>query len=114
MVAVCAVSDPRIENILENLLAESANKKSDKLKLIENCELDSFLWNRLEVTYGYTSDSPGIKDFIIQLFKSCYDMSLGDDSQLNPDALVFLKRWKDSVKHLNAFETLSKECKYSG
>jgi uncharacterized protein (TIGR02687 family) len=112
MLAVCAVSDPRIDNILENLLSESAVKKDDKFKLIENCNLESFLWNRLEITYGYTSDSPGIKDFTIQLFKSCYDMSLGEDSKLNPDALVFLKRWKDSVKYQKDFQTLSKECAY--
>ena len=37
-------------------------------------------------------------------------MCLGNDAQLNPDALVFLKRWKDSVKHQKAFEALSKEC----
>ena len=110
MLAVCASSDPRIDNILENLLTESAFNKDEKLKLVENCKLESFLWGRLEVSYGYTSDSPGLRDFIIQLFKSCYDMSLGNDSQLNPDALVFLKRWKDSVKHQKAFEDLSKEC----
>ncbi len=110
MLAVCASSDPRIDNILENLLKESAVNKDEKLKLIENCGLESFLWSRLEVSYAYTSDSPGLRDFIIQLFKSCYDMSLGNDSGLNPDALVFLKRWKDSVKHQKAFEALSKEC----
>ncbi len=114
MLALCASSDPRIDNILENLLSESAVNKDEKLKLIENCGLESFLWSRLEVSYGYTSDSPGLRDFIIQLFKSCYDMSLGNDSELypelNPDALVFFKRWKDSVKHQAAFETLSKEC----
>jgi len=110
MLGVCASSDPRIDNILENLLTESAVDKDEKLKLIENCGLESFLWSRLEISYGYTSDSPGLRDFIIQLFKSCYDMSLGNDSQLNPDALVFLKRWKDSVKHQKAFESLSKEC----
>ena len=110
MLAVCAASDPRIDNILENLLSESAIKKDDKFKLIENCKLDSFLWDRLNVSYGYTSDSPGVKDFIIQLFKSCYDMNLGDDSKLNPDALVFLKRWKDSVRCQNDFQTLSKAC----
>jgi len=113
MLAVCAASDPRIDridDILENLLTESAVEKDEKLTLIENSGLEEFLWNRLELSFGYTSDSPGLRDFIIQLFKSCYDMSLGDDSELNPDALVFLKRWKDSIKHQKAFETLSKEC----
>ncbi len=110
ILAVCTSSDPRIDDILENLLAESANKKNNKLKLVESCGLDNFLWNRLEVCYGYTSDSPGIRDFTIQLFKSCYEMSLGNESELNPDALVFLKRWKDSIKQQTAFEILSKEC----
>ena len=110
MLSICAVSDPRIDNILENLLSELSVKKDEKFKLIEHCQLDSFLWNRLEVAYGYTSDSPGIKDFTVQLFKSCYDMSLGEECLLNSDALVFLKRWKDSVRHQGAFETLSKEC----
>ena len=110
MLGVCASSDPRIDNILENLLTESVVNKDEKLKLIENCGLEAFLWNRLEISFGYTSDSPGLRDFIIQLFKSCYDMSLGNDSALNPDAVVFLKRWKDSVKHQKAFETLSEEC----
>ncbi|MDY0222241.1 MAG: BREX-1 system phosphatase PglZ type A [Desulfobacterium sp.] len=110
MLSVCASSDPRIDNILENLLSESAVKKDDKFKLIESCNLESFLWSRLEIAYGYTSESPGIKDFIVQLFKSCYDMGLGAYARLNPDALVFLKRWKDSVKHQGAFDALSKEC----
>jgi len=110
MLAVCAASDPRVENILEALLTESAIKNDEKLKLIENSGLDAFLWNRLEFSYGYTSNSPGIKDFTIGLFKSCYNMGLSNDSKLSSDALVFLKRWKDSVKHQEAFETLSKEC----
>lgn len=110
MLAVCAASDPRIDAILENLLAEAAAKADDKFKLIENCDLATFWWQRLTVAYGYESDSPGIKDFTIQLFNACYAMGLGHDAGLNPDALVFLKRWKDSVKHQHAFETLSHEC----
>ncbi len=110
MLAVCAASDPRIDAILENLLAEAAAKTDDKFKRIENCRLESFLWDRMQAVYGYTSDSPGIRDFTIQLFKACYDMGLGQAAGLNADALIFLKRWKDSVKHQRAFETLSHEC----
>ena len=42
MLAVCASSDPRIDNILENILTESVVNKDEKLKLIENCGLESF------------------------------------------------------------------------
>ncbi|RLB84638.1 MAG: BREX-1 system phosphatase PglZ type A, partial [Deltaproteobacteria bacterium] len=110
LLAVITSSDPRIDDILENLLAEFAVKKNDKFKLIEKCNLKLFLWKRLEVYYGYISDTPGIQDFTIQLFKSCYEMALGKPSQLNSEALIFLKRWKNSSIHQKAFEALSYEC----
>ncbi|MDM8554795.1 BREX-1 system phosphatase PglZ type A [Desulfococcaceae bacterium HSG7] len=110
MLAVCASSDPREDAILESLLGELALKKSAKFKLIQRCGLESFLWKRLQICYAYQSDTPGILDFTIELFKSCYAMSSGNPSQLNADALVFLKRWKNNIRLQNAFETLSEQC----
>jgi len=117
MLAVCTVSDARVDAILESLLGEFAAKlkiasrKNEKFKLIENCRLESFLWKRLEVLYGYKSDTPGIQDFAIQLFKACYERSLGSQTeQLNTDALVFLKRWENSARQQKAFEIISAEC----
>lgn len=37
LLAVITSADPRIDDILENLLAEFAVKKNDKFKLIEKC-----------------------------------------------------------------------------
>lgn len=107
MTAVCATADPRLDDIVENLLAELAAEKDDKLRLIQRSNLDDFLWQQLERAYGYASDTPGIRDFAIELFKSGYGLSLGETAALNNDALVFLKRWKDSVRHQEAFATLS-------
>ncbi len=90
MLAVCASSDPREDAILESLLGERALKKIAKFKLIQRCGLESFLWKRLQICYAYQSDTPGILDFAIELFKSCYAMSSGNLSKLNADALVFL------------------------
>ena len=110
MLAVCAGAEARLDGILENLLAQLAADKDDKIQLIQRCALDAFLWAQLERAYGYTSETPGIRDFAIELFKSCYAMETGEPPRLTPDALVFLKRWKDSVRHHAAFETLSAEC----
>ena len=60
--------------------------------------------------YGYKSDAPGIRDFVIELFKSCYAMSTDGQVRLTGDALVFLKRWKDSRHFEKSFEKLSDEC----
>lgn len=110
MLAVCAGAEPRIDDILENLLAELAAARDDKIKLIARCSLDGFLWDELGRAYGYASESPGVRDFALGLFKSCYALGLGEPAALNTESLVFLKRWKDSVRHHAAFETLSEQC----
>ncbi|MCA9933333.1 MAG: BREX-1 system phosphatase PglZ type A [Anaerolineales bacterium] len=107
MTAVCAAAEPRLETILENLLAELAEAKDDKIRLLQRCNLDTFLWSRTEQAYGYRSDSPGIHDFAITLFQSAYLYGIGETGALNNDAFVFLKRWKDSIRYQSAFATLS-------
>ncbi|WNZ55584.1 BREX-1 system phosphatase PglZ type A [Microbulbifer sp. MKSA007] len=124
MLSVCAGAnkkgEDRIDNVLELLLAELQKSLFDKGKtplyqLIERSGLDGFLWQQVERHYGYHTDSPSIKDFAIELFKSCYSMGLesplnNDPIKLSSDALVFFKRWKDSRTHEASFEALSEDC----
>ena len=110
MLAVCAGSEPRMDAILENLLQELADVLDEKVKLIGRCSLDGFLWEQMIRCYGYRSDAPGIRDFVIELFKSCYAMGTDGHVKLTGDALVFLKRWKDSRQFENVFERLSRDC----
>ena len=110
MLAVCAGAEPRPDDILENLLAELAVERDDKIKLVQRCALDGFLWDELGRAYGYSSQTPSVRDFAIALFKSCYALGLGEPAALTTEAMVFLKRWKDSVRHHAAFEALSAEC----
>ena len=110
MLAICADADSRLDSVLEHLLAELAENAADKFKLISRCNLAEFLWQQMERTYGYQSDTPGIEDFVIELFKSCYAMETNGTVKLTGDALVFLKRWKDSRRFEQAFETLSERC----
>ena len=120
MLAVCAGADARIDNVLEQLLAEESRGKNTAYKLIVRCQLADFFWQLIARHYGYQAESPSLKDFVIELFKTCYH--LGVDAQylvgsssnsvasgVGGDALVFIKRWKDSRAHQQAFETLSAE-----
>ena len=104
MLSVCARCEPRIDEILEALLGDLAGQKNEKINLIQTCNLDSFLWERLERAFGYRSDSPSLPDFALTLFQSCYQLGLGQPARLNNDALVFMKRWKDSLSQHPAFE----------
>ena len=110
MLAVCAGSEPRLDSVLEHLLQELANEKDTKIKLIERSGLTAFLWEQLDRYYGYSSAAPGVRDFVIELFKSCFAMGTEGTVRLNSDALVFLKRWKDSRQFESCFEVLSSQC----
>ena len=110
MLAVCTGSEPRMDAVVENLLQELADGRDEKIKLIGRCSLDGFLWEQMTRCYGYKSDEPGIRDFAIELFKSCYAMSTDGQAKLTGDALVFLRRWKDSRRFEGGFEALSEEC----
>ncbi|MBM3138617.1 MAG: BREX-1 system phosphatase PglZ type A, partial [Chloroflexi bacterium] len=111
MLAVCVNADieNRIESILEVLLADLAESQREKFGLIQVCNLDAFLWEKLATHFGYKSQSPSIRDFAITLFKSCYAQALDEESVLTQDALVFLKRWRDSIHYRESFENLSEE-----
>lgn len=109
MLSVCAASEPRLEDCLENLLAELAEKRDEKIKLIKRCNLEDYLHEQMKRSYGYESEAPGIRDFAIELFKSCYAMGTDGPVRLNSDSLVFLKRWKDSRQYEASFEALSSE-----
>ncbi|RLD03506.1 MAG: BREX-1 system phosphatase PglZ type A, partial [Chloroflexota bacterium] len=105
-----AGAETSLESVLESLLAELADDKNKKINLIKRCGLDDFLWEQLRIHFGYISETPGVKDFVIDLFESCYAISLKEKTRLSQNALVFLNRWKDNVHHQNAFRALSEYC----
>jgi uncharacterized protein (TIGR02687 family) len=130
MLAVCTGIEPRMDAIVEQLLDESSqlstisNQSGDKYRLMQRCSLDGFFWEQMKRIYGYISDEPSIRDFVIQLFKDCYFRNFTDHyslktdgcqvktdgCQLTADSLIFLKRWKDSRQFEGGFEALSGEC----
>jgi len=132
MLGVCAGAEPRLDTVLESLLAEltenepqmntDEHRSGTKLRLIKRCNLDDYLWEQMKRTYSYESENPGIKDFMLALFKYCYFQHFDAKISirvhpcpsvvpvLSTDALVLLRRWKDSRQYEASFESLSDEC----
>lgn len=110
ILAVCAGAEPRLDVILEALLADLAEGAEERIRLIGRCGLGEFLWQQMLRSYGYQSATPGLRDFVIELFKSCYAMGTNGTPKLSAEALVFLKRWKDSRQYAASFEVLSEQC----
>ena len=110
LLAVCVGAEPQLESIVEQLLAELAESREEKIRLIVRCKLDAYLWELLLHTYGYRSDAPGLRDFVIALFKSCYAQDMDGAGFLSNDAMVLVRNWKDSRQHAESYEQLSGEC----
>lgn len=112
MLAVCLGTEPRLDVMLEELLAELAKGIDTRIKLIERSSLSEFLWERMRRAYGYASDQPGLRGFVIELFKTCFFAHVEPEykARLSAEAQVFIRRWKDSRAHSQSFETLSNEC----
>lgn len=110
LLAVCAAAEPRLDTILEQLLHDLSQSRDERLRLITRCGLEKFLFEQLARTFSYRSDSPGLRDFVIELFKSTWAMGTDGSIRMSGDALVFLKRWKDSRQYSEGFEFWSTEC----
>lgn len=110
MIAICVNTEPQLDEIIVSLLEEYSRQKNEKFDLILQCGLDTLLWQQMNRHYGYESSTPGMRDFAIKLFKSCYDMGIGNTGSLTTDSLVFLKRWKDGRYNQEAFNLISSQC----
>lgn len=112
MIQICVnAKQPSIDSILEEMLEELANGKTESEKLIARCGLSEFFWGQVTGYYQYQSDTLGIEDFAIQLFKDCFNLDLGRTARLKDSAIGFINRWKNNRLHKDAFEKLS--TKYS-
>lgn len=105
MLAVITGADPQLDAIVEQLLDELAREKETAVQLIERCGLTDFLWQQVGDWLGYASQTPSVRDFALALFAGCYAMLVGDGVTLDAtgstwtgDALVFLKRWKNTIQ----------------
>lgn len=110
MMDVVCSSGIRVDEIMESLLSENADNKDRKYKELVKFGLSTIFWEQIKRNYGYESDEPSIKDFVVTLFKDAYERNFKDSHILTSDALVFMNRWKDSRKHQSVFEFFSREC----
>ncbi len=109
MLAICARAEGGLDTVIEALLGERAKGKDDALRLIKRAGLSDFLWKQSAQAYGYTSNTPGIEDFALAMFKSAYTRALGEDGLLNAEALLVFRRWKNNRHCTDAFEVLSRQ-----
>lgn len=113
MLCVICTCEPEWEKVLYALFTEIQKNKQDKYKAIEKFKLAEFLWQTIEKKYGYKSDKPTIKDFLVNLIQDNLKRTInGGNPILNKDAYLFVNRWKENTKANVLFSEWSKtlEC----
>lgn len=107
ILSVCLGCDARIDLVVEALLHLVVKEDESKCKLITRCNLFPEIWDILRKEFAYASNNPSLKDFAIELFKSCNNQLFKNQFSLNEESYIFLSRFRDSIKNYETFEALS-------
>lgn len=107
MMAVLAGCEPDIDALLLSFL--SRGSEDTLLDPVQECldsaNLTESFWKAVGLRFGYSNDTPTIRDFVITLFRWANPLDSG--SKLDAHARVFLRRWKDSQAHSTSFRQWS-------
>ena len=76
---------------------------------LENFGLVSAFWQEVKQSYGYTSNSSSLLDFLLSLFKFSVHSLLKEDPVLNTTVNPLLNHWKDSRQHRDSFTGIAEK-----
>lgn len=95
----CLLPSYNLDEIVNKLVREEfdADKKR-ALDVINTCELWSIAWNRVSDQYGYESDNPSIRDFVVYVFEQSYKRTILQSRNAHPEAIFLLNNWKTKFK----------------
>lgn len=97
------------EDLIKAYLTAFVNERLENLeKELKRFRLFDFFWDLLSDTYNYSSASPGIYDFAIEVFQKNFSV-FARKSSLNRTAEVLMSGWKDSSSFKDIFKKLSKK-----
>ena len=81
------------------------NERYDKE--LERYNLRTFYWQEIARKYGYSSTTPTIYDFLIELFNN--NFSLGKKSSIAKESKILISTWKDTISYQSAYRKLSQK-----
>jgi uncharacterized protein (TIGR02687 family) len=79
------------------------NEKFDKD--LERYNLTKYYWSEIKRKYNYTSDSPSIYDFLLEVFNS--NFVLGVKNGIAKESRLLLSLWKDTIQFREFFGKVS-------
>lgn len=74
-------------------------------KELHRFNLHKFYWDLMKNRYNYTTDEPGIYDFLIEIFNA--NSVVGKTGKISRESKILLSVWKDTLSYQDAFRKLS-------
>lgn len=109
MMAVLAGAAVEVDAMLLNFLGSTT--EAPLLDPVTACLSAAALvepfWREVERVFGYSSNAPSLRDFVVSLFRGANPLDRG--VPLSQHAKVFLKRWQDSQTHEGSFRQWSRQ-----
>lgn len=82
------------------------NDGNDKYdRELERFNLKTFYWQEIARKYGYSSSTPAIYDFLIELFNN--NFSLGKKTSIAKESKILISTWKDAISYQVTYRKLS-------
>jgi len=72
---------------------------------LERFNLKTFYWQEIARKYGYSSSTPAIYDFLIELFNN--NFSLGKKTNIAKESKILISTWKDAISFQAVYRKLS-------
>lgn len=79
------------------------NEKFDKD--LERFKLTSYYWGKIKHHFNYTSETPSIYDFLLEVFNN--NFALGNSTRLTKESKLLLSLWKDTIQYRDSFGRVS-------
>ena len=106
---LCKETDTSIETMLFRLLELNAGNYIEVWGLIEKFKLEGYWWRCIAERYGYASPKPSLYDFVLEVFKQSHTEHSSLPKEKHQEALLMLRRWKDSSTFKKTFEYFSQK-----
>ena len=109
MMSVICGTDAAYDKVWFALFDEELKDKKTKYNLLNKCNLASFLWERAEAEWSYTTENKTVKDLLVSLFVGSYERAIYQQPNcITSEAKLFMNRWKENVNGRSIYMNWSK------
>jgi len=105
LAVVFGIENLSLESFIHAYATAFANGNESYTKELGRYNLSKYFWNQIAGKYNYQTETPGIYDFLIEVFSKSFVLS--EKSKLGKESRLLLSLWKDTIHFRDSFAVVS-------